>query len=81
MTETFLGTPERPHGVRGLLRSWLGNSQHLWMWDYPSLRHELEAAGFTAIRPARMGDSGEPMFTVIEEESRWVDAVGVQCAA
>lgn len=81
MTETFLGITDRPHGLRGLLRSWLGHSQHLWMWDYPSLHHELAAAGFTGIRPARMRDSEEPMFTVIEEESRWVDAVGVQCTA
>lgn len=81
MTETFLGVTDRPKGVRGLLRSWLGNSQHLWMWDYPSLRRELETAGFKNIRPARMGDSEDPMFATVEEESRWTDAVGVQCAA
>jgi SAM-dependent methyltransferase len=81
MTETFLGLTERPKGVRGLVRSWLGNSQHLWMWDYPSLRRELETAGFNDIREARMGDSGDPMFATVEEESRWVDAVGAQCAA
>jgi predicted SAM-dependent methyltransferase len=61
MTETFLGVTERPRGVRGLLRSWLGNSHHLWMWDYPSLSRELATAGFKDIRPARMGDSSEPM--------------------
>lgn len=81
MTETFLGIAERPRGLRGLLKSWLGNSQHLWMWDYPSLRRELETAGFTEIRSARIGDSGDPMFAAVEEESRWVDAVGIQCAA
>ena len=81
MTETFLGVTERPRGVRGLLRGWLGNSQHLWMWDYPSLRRELEPAGFKDIRAARIGDSAEPMFASVEEESRWVDAVGIQCAA
>jgi Methyltransferase domain len=81
MTETFLGLTERPKGVLGLVRSWLGNGQHLWMWDYPSLRRELEIAGFNGIRPARFGDSEEPMFATVEEESRWVDAVGIQCAA
>jgi hypothetical protein len=81
MAETFLGLTERPKGVRGLVRSWLGNSQHLWMWDYPSLRRELEIAGFKGIRPARSGDSEEPMFAGVEEESRWADAVGIQCAA
>ncbi len=81
MTETFLGVAERPRGVRGLLKTWLGNSQHLWMWDYPSLRRELATAGFKDIRPARLGDSGEPMFAAVEEESRWVDAVAIHCAA
>lgn len=81
MTETFLGVAERPRGVRGLLRTWLGNNQHLWMWDYPSLRRELAAAGFKDIRPARLGDSGEPMFAAVEEESRWVEAVAIHCAA
>jgi hypothetical protein len=81
MTETSLGIAERPRGACGLLRSWLGNSQHLWMWDYPSLRRELETAGFKDIRSARMGDSEEPMFARVEEESRWVDALGLQCTA
>jgi Methyltransferase domain len=81
MTETFLGITERPRGLRGLLQSWLGNSHHLWMWDYPSLRRELETAGFKDIRAARLGDSEEPMFAIVEEESRWVDAVAIQCAA
>jgi SAM-dependent methyltransferase len=81
MTETYLGVTERPRGMRGLLRSWLGNTHHLWMWDYLSLRGELATAGFKDIRPALMGDSGEPMFAAVEEESRWVDAVGVQCTA
>jgi hypothetical protein len=81
MTETFLGVAERPKGVRGLLRSWLGNSHHLWMWDHPSLSRELATAGFKDIRPARLGDSAEPMFSAVEEASRWVDAVGIECTA
>ena len=81
MTETFLGVAERPRGVGGFLRSWLGNSHHLWMWDYPSLSRELATAGFKDVRPARVGDSAEPMFAAVEEGSRWVDAVGIQCTA
>jgi hypothetical protein len=81
MTETSLGTLTRPRGMSGLLRTWLGNSQHLWMWDFPSLRRELETAGFSEIRPARAGDSEEPVFATVEEASRWVDAVGIQCYA
>jgi hypothetical protein len=79
MMETCLGTQERQRRIGRFLRSWLGNSQHLWMWDFPSLRRELESAGFTGIRAARAGDSEEPMFAAVEDESRWVDAVGIQC--
>jgi hypothetical protein len=81
MEETYLGVLERPRGLSGLLRTWLGNSQHLWMWDFASLRRELETAGFSAIRAADMGDSEEPLFAAVEEESRWTDAVGIQCGA
>jgi hypothetical protein len=81
MEETYLGVLERPRSLSGLLRTWLGNSQHLWMWDFASLRRELETAGFSAIRAAHMGDSDEPLFAAVEEESRWTDAVGIQCGA
>jgi hypothetical protein len=81
MNETSLGVTDRRRTVGGFVRSWLGNSQHLWMWDFQALQQELEAAGFSAIRRARCGDSEEPMFAVVEEESRWTDAVGIQCAA
>ena len=81
MEETYLGVLERPRSLSGLLRTWLGNSQHLWMWDFASLRRELETAGFSAIRAAHMGDSDEPLFAAVEQESRWTDAVGIQCGA
>jgi hypothetical protein len=81
MTETYLGTVDCPRSFGGLLRSWLGNSRHLWMWDFNSLRHELEQARFVGIRQARFGDSEDSMFAAVEDESRWVDAVGIQCYA
>ena len=30
---------------------WLGNSRHVWMWDYPSMAHRLAEAGFTPEDP------------------------------
>jgi Methyltransferase domain len=81
MTDTGLGIVDRPRGIGGLLRGWLGNSRHLWMWDFNSLRHELEQAGFVDIRQARFGDSEDSMFAAVEDESRWADAVGIQCYA
>lgn len=81
MTDSGLGLPQRNRGAIGLLRSWLGNSHHLWMWDYPSLRKELEAVGFTGIRAAQFGDSEDPLFSAVEDKSRWEDAIGIQCYA
>lgn len=81
MTDTYLGTVERKRGIGGLVRSWLGNGAHLWMWDLQSLRRELATAGFTNIRAAIFGDSEEPLFAAVEDKERWEDAVGIQCQA
>jgi len=81
MTDSGLGITQRNRGAIGLLRSWLGNSQHLWMWDYPSLRKELETAEFTGIRAAELGDSEDPLFSAVEDKSRWEDAIAIQCYA
>jgi hypothetical protein len=81
MSETFLGMEERKRGAMGMLRSWFGNSRHLWMWDFQSMRRELERAGFQGIRAAQFCDSEDPMFAAVEDKSRWEDAVGIQCYA
>ena len=77
MEATSLGVSERQRGLRGLATIWLGNSSHLWMWDLKSIRQELSAVGFTDIRRCCLGD--EPVFEDVEQESRFVDALAVQC--
>jgi ubiquinone/menaquinone biosynthesis C-methylase UbiE len=52
MQETYLGITNRPKGLSGFVRALIGNSHHLWMWDYKGIRAELEAAGFENIRRA-----------------------------
>ena len=79
MEATLLGRKTRPRGLSGLLRSWLGNSEHLWMWDFDSLSMELTKAGFGSIRPAVAGDSGDAMFDKVEDAGRWNGALGIQC--
>lgn len=79
MRSTLLGLERRERGVMGALRSWLGNSQHLWMWDYRSMQHRLAQAGFVDIRPARFGDSSEPVFRDVESPDRWQDSLGFEC--
>jgi predicted SAM-dependent methyltransferase len=79
MRETYLGIEKRNKDIKGFILSWLGNSQHLWMWDYKSIKVELENAGFVDIRNASFGDSVDPMFQTVEERGRWENCLGVEC--
>lgn len=79
MRELCLGVEHRPKGVKGFFQYMLGNSSHLWMWDFKSLTHELEAVGFINVRQCKFGDSLEPMFKLVEDANRFVDAVAVEC--
>lgn len=79
MRQTSLGWEQRERGIRGLLVDWLGNSRHLWMWDYPALNAELADAGFIDIRRAEFGDSEDPRFAEAEREDRWLNALGIEC--
>jgi SAM-dependent methyltransferase len=80
MESTLMGRGSRPQGVSGLLRSWIGNAEHMWMWDYESLAMELGKAGFTSIRHATFGDGGDAMFEKVEDKGRWDGALGMQCS-
>lgn len=79
MRETCLGYERRVKGLIEFVRSWLGNSQHLWMWDYKSIELELINAGFIDIRRACFCDSSDPSFRQVEEADRWNNCLGVEC--
>jgi predicted SAM-dependent methyltransferase len=79
LQDTHLGHEHRSRGLRGLAVSWLGNSKHLWMWDYDAMEQELREAGFVDIRRAHIGDSADPAFNAIEEPRRWENCLGVEC--
>lgn len=79
MEDTMLGRKVRLRGLLGLIRERLGNSQHLWMWDYKSLAAELDAAGFSSIRRAALGDSQIAAFDLVEHQDRWANALGIEC--
>lgn len=79
MRNSMLGQPTRPRGLAAFLRSWLGGSQHRWMWDFESLKTELESAGFTDVRRASMGDSTESRFAELELPERWHGCLGIEC--
>jgi hypothetical protein len=78
MRETYLGIETRSRGLRGILLPWLGNSSHLWMWDFNALAYELTSAGFVDIRRCEFNDSSDPMFELVEDADRFLDAVAVE---
>jgi len=80
LNETSLGRVTRPRGVLGLLKEYMGNSQHLWMWDYKSLAKELEEVGFTEIRRAEFNDSKDSTFKDVEDKDRWDNCLGIECS-
>jgi len=79
MRSTQLGKEDRDRKFVPFLREWLGNSRHLWMWDYKSLKQELAAVGFSDVRRAQFGDSTEPKFREVEDEARWRACLGIEC--
>ena len=79
MAETYLGEREGARGWRSLPRAIFGRSQHLWMWDFKNFSQELTAAGYTSIRRAAFGDSGDAAFAAVETEGRWTNCLGIEC--
>ncbi|HEY0779757.1 MAG TPA: methyltransferase domain-containing protein [Gemmatirosa sp.] len=57
----------------------LGSRQQ-WQWDFPTLAHELRAAGFTAVRRCEIGDAVDPRFADVEDPTRFREALAVECA-
>jgi SAM-dependent methyltransferase len=79
MRATHLGREKRAKSLKEFIVSWLGNNPHLWMWDYRSIRPELETVGFVGIRKAVFGDSADNMFREVEESDRWYNGLGIEC--
>lgn len=73
LRSTLLGHEKRPRTFVEHLRFLAGNSMHLWMWDDHALSAELQRAGFENIRRCQFGDSPDPMFAKVEDETRFVD--------
>lgn len=78
MEKSLLGRRGGDGGWQALAGRILGNGAHLWFWDEPGLTAELRAAGFAEVRPAKPGDSGDPLFDRVEDPARFVDAVALQ---
>lgn len=79
MQETLLGCERRDSGMLARLKTLWSNSQHLWMWDYKSLKLELEKKEFKSIRRADYGDSSDKNYSLVENRNRFVDSICIEC--
>ncbi len=79
MRDSYLGRDTRPRSLFAFVREFLGNSHHLWMWDFDSMAAELSDAGFTHIRRAYFGDSKDARFSEVEVKARWDSCLGIEC--
>lgn len=73
METSFLGKRKRTRGLLSALRSGYGNSDHQWMYDYAGMKRELERNGFENVRRCELGDSGDPMFQLVEDRGRFFE--------
>jgi len=79
LSASLLGYRQRFKGLRGLLANVYGNSNHLWMWDFQSLSHELAQVGFRNIRRCKFNDSSDVAFKSVESAGRFEGAVSIEC--
>lgn len=79
IASSLLGKEKRAKGVSGKISDLFGNSHHLWMWDFASLKVELEIAGFKNIRRCIFNDAKDKMFADVEREGRFINALAIEC--
>jgi SAM-dependent methyltransferase len=79
LQSTGLGRRQRRKDPVGLLRTLLGGSEHMWLWDYKAVEVELKQVGFKEVRRAYFNDSQEERFKDVEEYGRWENCLGVEC--
>jgi hypothetical protein len=73
MQSSYLGSSSPNRSFSQRLRRVLGNSAHLWMYDYNLMEKLLQEAGFVDIRRCELGDAEDSMFSSVEEIGRFVD--------
>jgi hypothetical protein len=75
LRETGLGQASPPRTLAQRLRKLWGNTEHLWMWDEPSMASALRQTGFVDIRRCHFGDATDPSFSAVERADRFKDVV------
>jgi hypothetical protein len=78
IVKTLMGIEQKPKGFLNKVTSSLGNSKHLWNYDYDSLAFELEKVGFSKIRRASFNDAVDVVFKDVEDIGRWASSLGIE---
>ena len=78
LRDTILGCERKESGFWGFLKRFSNTSAHLWMWDEISLRQALADHGFCNIRICKFGDSGDEMFSHVENACRFHNALAME---
>lgn len=77
---TELGRKNRPKSFLQHLKAHYSTSAHLWLWDELSLKELLKEVGFKNIRRCYFNDSKDSHFQLVEDESRFINALGLQAS-
>tara|TARA_A200000113_G_scaffold225927_1_gene248787 strand:+ start:4598 stop:5257 length:660 start_codon:yes stop_codon:yes gene_type:complete len=70
------GRKESSVGFVNRILSAFSNSAHLWMWDFQSLKTELQDAGFVDVETFEQGISEDEMFLLPERDYQFFASIG-----
>lgn len=72
MQSTLVGRERRrQRGITGLLKHLFSTMDHQWMWDFETLKVEMERAHFIDVRRVTFGCSEDQMIGRVEKEVRF----------
>src|SRR5262249_47616526 len=74
MISCALGRRTKAKNVMSFVRDYYGSGAHQWMYDFVALKALLEEMGFAGVRRCELGDAGDPMFALVEDEGRFFDS-------
>lgn len=74
MLASHLGQKQPLNSLISRTRAVLGNSGHRWMWDEASMAGMLNEAGFVSIRRCEFGDAEDTMFSLVEDQGRFLES-------
>ena len=79
ISSTLMSYENSPKTLKQKIVTQIGNSKHLWNYDYDSMSLELEKVGFKDIRRAELNDSENKDFLSVEDFGRFYLCLAIEC--